>query len=158
MESSYKSYIKRYFVVLLLDSEEEYSSLIEKLSEYLLQKSRDAIAYHNRGLAYLEMGNEKGLKDIERSISIDGNRKEPYKVLGLFWERNLDLKQALAYFTKTIEADVNDAKNYRCRASVQEALGDLDSAISDLNKAIELEPTFEYTIKLRDKLQSRASS
>lgn len=158
MEPYYESYTQEYYVVLLFDSEEQYEYLIKELSKYLPKNSKNAIALHNRGLAYLELGDGKGLKDIELSISIDGASKEPYKVLGQFWERNSDLKLALEYFTEAVEADTTDATNFRCRASAYEALGDLDSAIRDLDKAIELEPDFEYTIQHKVKLESRKNS
>ena len=145
-------------MVLLLDSEEEYQHLIDVLSEYLSKNARDAIAYNNRGLAYLEMGDERGLKDLATSISINSAAKEPYKVLGQFWERNADLNLALEFFTKTINADTNDATSYRCRASVYESLGELSYAIADLSSAIKIDPSFEYSIDKRDELIARLDS
>lgn len=158
MDDYYEEYLERRYVVLLLDSEEEYQDLISALSEQLLINDTDAIAYHNRGLAYLELGDERGLNDIETSISINSAAKEPYKVLGQFWERNSDLVTALEYFSKAINADNNDATNYRCRASVYESLGKINHAIEDLNSAIEIEPSFEYSKTHRDKLIGKSAS
>jgi tetratricopeptide (TPR) repeat protein len=144
--------------VLLLDSEEHYDALITQLSEYIKKIHTNAIAYHNRGLAYLELGMEEGLSDIQKSINLDDTRTEPHRVLGAFWERNNNLEEALYHFSKAIELDVNDPCVYRSRASVYEKSGDLHRAIDDLSHAIRLDPNFEYTKKKKRELLSKIES
>jgi len=148
----YKSYTKEYYVVLLLDSEIHYEALIQHLTGYLDKDPHNAIAFHNRGLAYLELGMEEGLADLDRSIAIDNSKTEPHRVLASFWERNDNLKLALNHYGQALALDGTDFRLHRSRSGIYEKMGDYEKAIEDLSRAILLNPSFKNFFLQRSEL------
>ncbi len=60
-----------------------------------------------------------------------------------------DLTDAFASFDKAIEADANYEYTYVCRASSYERLGKTDEAITDLETALQINPShIEYLMKI----------
>ena len=55
-----------------------------------------------------------------------------------------DTAEAVADLNRAIEIDPKAADAYRCRAEVQRAAGQLDGALVDARKAIELDPSHAY--------------
>ncbi len=152
IDAYYERYTKEYYVVLLLDSEVHYEALIHHLSGYLEKKPDNAIAFHNRGLAYLELGMEEGLADMDRSIAIDNSKPQPHRVLAMFWETNNDLKLALQHYAKALALDIKDFSLYISRSGIYEKMGEYDMAIEDLSRAILLNPSFKNFFLHRSEL------
>ena len=155
IDAYYERYIKEYYVVLLLDSEVHYEALIQQLTGYINKKADNAIAFHNRGLAYLELGMEEGLADIDRSIAIDNSKPQPHRVLAMFWETNNDFKLALQHYGKALALDNKDYSLYRSRSGVYEKMGEYDMAIEDISRAILLNPSFKNFFLHRSELYRR---
>jgi tetratricopeptide (TPR) repeat protein len=143
IDAYYVRYTKEYYLVLLLDSVVHYEALIHHLTGYIDKNPHNAIAFHNRGLAYLELGMEEGLADMDRSIAIDNSQPKPYRVLAMFWETNNNLELALNYFGKAITVDNKDPGLYKSRSGIYEKMGDYNKAIEDLSQAILLDPSFK---------------
>ncbi len=152
IDNYYERYTKEYYVVLLLDSEVHYEALIHHLTGYINKKPDNAIAFHNRGLAYFELGMEKGLADMDRSIAIDNSKPEPHRVLGIFWERNNDLKLALNHYGQALALDNKDSRLYKSRSSIYEKMGEYEKAITDISQAILLNPSFKQFFLDRSEL------
>jgi tetratricopeptide (TPR) repeat protein len=155
IDSWYKCYTKEYFAVLLLDSVVHYEAMIQHLTGYLEKNPHNAIAFHNRGLAYLELGMEEGLADMDRSIAIDNSKPEPHRVLAIFWERNDNLKLALDHYGKALALDNMDFRLYRSRSGIYEKMGEYEKAIEDMSRAILLNPSFKNFFLYRSELYRR---
>jgi len=155
IDAYYERYTQQYYVVLLLDSEVHYEALIHHLTGYIEKKPDNAFAFHNRGLAYLELGMEEGLADMEKSITIDNSKPEPHRVLAFFWERNDNLVLALKHYGKALALDNKDYSLYRSRSGVYEKMGEYDMAIEDISRAILLNPSFKNFFLHRSELYRR---
>lgn len=86
--------------------------------------------------------NYETLKDTESAILY-------FKIGTLFygrWEEysksNEDLKSSIKNYSKAIEKDKNDVLYFEKRALAYEDLGEIDRAIGDYTKTIELKPSF----------------
>ena len=151
----YKCYTKEYYSVLLLDSVVHYEAMIQHLTGYIEKNPHNAIAFNNRGLAYLELGMEEGLADMDRSIAIDNSKPQPHRVLAMFWETNNDFKLALQHYGKALALDNKDYSLYRSRSGVYEKMGEYDMAIEDISRAILLNPSFKNFFLHRGELYRR---
>ncbi len=98
-------------------------------------------AYHNRGLAYKEMGKlDLAEKDLSKAIAADGGSANSYNTRALVYHdmRRFDL--ALSDFGKAISVDPAYANAYIGRGWTYRETGRPDLALADLDKAIELDP------------------
>jgi len=152
IDAYYERYTQEYYVVLLLDSEVHYEALIHHLTGYINQIPDNAIAFHNRGLAYLELGMEEGLSDMDRSIAINNSKSEPHRVLAMFWERNNDLKLALYHYGQALAVDNMDPRLYKSRSDIYKKMGEYNKAIEDLSQAILLDPSIKHFFLQRSEL------
>jgi tetratricopeptide (TPR) repeat protein len=95
---------------------------------------------------------KEGLSDIDRSIAIDKSRPEPHRVLGVFWERNNDLKLALKHYGQALILDSNDFSLYASRSHIYANMGEFEKAIDDISRAILLNPSFKNFLLQRSEL------
>jgi len=111
-----------------------YSIIIDVIPEH-------APSYCWRGVCYFRIQNSnQALTDLLQSITLDPQMHIAYYLLGLFHN---DLKlfgKAVEYFTFAISLEPSDYNSFQYRAHSYMSLNLLDSALSDANKAIELNP------------------
>jgi len=105
------------------------------------EPSRIPLAYNNRGLAYLGMGQfDRAIADCSAAIAIDPqyylayyNRGKALRALGR-------PKEAMDDFNRAIEINPRYADTYEARGGLFQEAGLLQPAIADLTAAITLDP------------------
>ena len=103
---------------------------------------QDAALFFNRTTVYENLQQyDLAIKDYYKTIEIDsGYAYTSYKYIGkLYWENLDNLDLAEEYLTKSINLN-NEAETFQLRGLVYQAKGEYNKALTDLNKAIELEP------------------
>ena len=153
-EKSYSEYLTRYYRVLLWDTEEHYRFHIEKLTECLSHNPENPFALNTRGLAYIETGNGNSINDFYSSIRIS-EHPVPYTNLGDLFSSNNRQVEAVECYSKAVALAPEEPTTYRLRTKPLIALGDIESAISDYSKAIELQPGNVYDLMYRGELYQR---
>lgn len=119
----------------------DYTTIIEDL------KVEQPEVYVNRGLAYMEAGDElNALEDLNKGINLDDKRAVAYINRGIIHEHQGNLLQSLADFTKAIELQ-NEARQptaqaYNNRGIVKGKLGLYDEAIEDFEEALRLDSRY----------------
>lgn len=119
----------------------DYTTIIKDL------KIEQPEVYVNRGLAYLEAGEDfNALEDLNKGINLDDKRAVAYINRGIIYERQGNLLQALADFTRAIELQKEalqpTAQPYNNRGIVKGKLAQYDEAIEDFEEALRLDSRY----------------
>lgn len=144
--------------MLLLDSLEEYRDTIADLSDYIKIGPPTSTVLNNRGLAYYEIGRiEEALEDFERAIEVDSTNAIPHINKAELFKRTGRPNEAVESCSAAIVTN-KDVTFLRFRAYLLIDLERLDEALADLDQAVELEPTHQYTIEKREEIRQRLDS
>ena len=104
-----------------------------------------ALAYAEKGLKEQEQGRDqasyvaKAFEAIENAKAIDKERSEVYRAEAYVNEIKPDYNAALVSYSKAIELDENNVLAYAGRGHVYRMMGILEGAVSDFEKAAELD-------------------
>jgi signal peptidase I len=119
---------------------EEQLTSAQELLQLATNDSEKAIAYYWEGLAYYNLGNETlaeaSLKD---SVSSDIEYAAPYVTLSAISFNERDYDKGLEYAIKCVELDENYGWCHNNLGLAYAYLGEKDKAISELEKAVELD-------------------
>ena len=122
------------------------------LNKAIIYDPTNPDTYNSRGYFYqftLEK-NDKALEDYNKAISIDNEYLPSYYNRGLIFGGSDNPEKAISDFTKVIEkSDEQDADAYYYRGMAFKDLGDFNSALLDLNSAIQLNPNDPSYYRLR---------
>lgn len=103
-------------------------------------------AYYYRGGVYYYRGHlDQALAEVNQAIQLDPGYSRAYRGLGTIYRAMDDLAQAEAAYTQGLELErdnSNKATLYTHRGLVRAENDDLESALSDLNQALRLDPTY----------------
>lgn len=122
---------------------EDYTRVIEL-------KPDESQAYYNRALVKNELGDKSGaIQDYIESTRIKPN-VNAYNNLACLYLENKDKVTALSYIEKAISlSNGTDGNVIDTRGEIYMFTGELDKALADFNRAIELCPTDGYIYKHR---------
>jgi len=108
-----------------------------------LELNEHAVAYYNRGNAYLELHEyAKAIKDFDKAIELSPNYAEAYNNRGVAYAELGEYKRAIKDYDKAIELNPDDAEAYYNRGIAYARLGKYKRAIEDYDRAIELNPNY----------------
>lgn len=137
----------------MLDELEDYEALIDSLSDYISREDSAGVAYHNRALAYWEIGNvEEALRDFASAETLLPDNYLPSQIKGMLLERLGRHEEALAALDRALSIGPNEVTARRSRAHLLFSMGRLEESLKDFNHAIQLAPSFQQTIEDRDKV------
>ncbi|MFZ9660542.1 MAG: tetratricopeptide repeat protein [Chitinophagaceae bacterium] len=120
---------------------------LELYQKALTMKSTDGNVYLNRGVTFSKAGRHaEAVPDFTKALEL-GTSQTPVRVRGYRAFGNLMSQQyteALADYNFVIEntPDQPDKKMFNDRAVAKYNLGDLNGAITDLERAVQLDPNF----------------
>lgn len=163
---------------LAYQSDFKYDQAIADFTKAIKLKADFAAAYNARGLVYLEQEEyQSAYDDYREAIKIDPSFDQAYFNMGTLYAIQKKYKEAQAEFTKAIEANkpVQDAtpqqiaesetrliQAYVNRANAEYLLGDLQSALKDVDFAIGLKheniEAFRLRAAIHDKMGDTASA
>jgi tetratricopeptide (TPR) repeat protein len=111
-------------------------------------------AYAFRGLTYSEMGDpQQGLKDVNMAIKLAPKYAYSYGNLGAIYNKLHQHDKAVEAFSKQIEASSSGTPQaYSGRGFSYLNLDDRDSALTDFNKALTLNPTYGIALGYRGRI------
>jgi len=121
----------------------QYDEAIADLSDVIKLHPDHGDAYFLRGNAYHERGQyNNALADYAKVLSIRPTYAQAHYNRGNTYERLGRYKQAIYDFTKALEYDLGEwqAEGLRSRGAAYVYTGQVERAITDLNKLIELKP------------------
>jgi len=111
---------------------------VKKYSKAIQANAKDALAYHNRAVAYCRLGSYgPAVHDFTDAIKLDPKNAALYYNRAIAYGALGKSKEAIDDGTKAIALNTKDAKAYMNRGIDYIALGDGDRAVKDLNTAIE---------------------
>ena len=139
-----------------------YDKAIEYFTEAIELNSNNAIAYHNRGLAYLKTGSkytpegraslEKAISDYSKAVELKPDYVEAYYHRGIariefihFYDspfgqaENELFKEALNDFNRALDLDETFYLSYSGMGNAYDRYGEFDEAVKWYNKALENE-------------------
>ena len=100
-----------------------------------------AMAYYNRGLTRLALGELEGAKDdFTNSINLKDEESDAYNSRGNVYLSLGEIDAAISDFSKAIELNPNLEAYYTNRGNTRYLQGDVNGAIMDYSKALELDP------------------
>jgi arylsulfatase A-like enzyme/Flp pilus assembly protein TadD len=158
LERGYKANPGNYQCVtrygLALVKQERYKAAVPVLERALGLFDRDAEVWNSIGLAAWRLGDlEAALKDFNQALALDPNdaiyndNLGSLRVVMAMKTKNQDaLEQAVARFNTAIARDPRLASAYNGRAGAYSLLGKKDEAIADWEKAVALNPNFDFAI------------
>lgn len=104
-------------------------------------KDASAVAYFNRGSAYLDVDKfDKAIADLAASIKLKPDYADSYFNRGFAYEGKKDYDKAIADYTRVIAIAPDYAKAYYSRGRAYQAKGDLQQALAGYEEAAKLAP------------------
>jgi tetratricopeptide (TPR) repeat protein len=121
--------------------EGDYEGAIAAFSQAIELAPDYAIAYNDRGVAFLMLGEyERAVADYGQAIALNPNYALAYNNLGWAYYRLNKYPQALSNLNQAIELDPDSSQAYYNRARVYEARRELEKAIADYGQCIAVDP------------------
>ncbi len=119
----------------------EFDTAIKILTE-LIKKEPNNIQYLGlRGISYRRIKKfVLSIKDFDAGITADSNNADLHSEKGVTLFHQSLTFEALAEMNRAVEIEPNNPYRYSSRAYIKNALKDVDGAIADYEKAIELDP------------------
>lgn len=115
----------------------KYNDAIKYLSFSIIQNSKFADAFNNRGIAYAENRNfDQAIKDYDKSIELKANNFDAYLNKGIALKNIFKFKEAINHFNISLKFRPNDAKAYYNSGNVFLELNKYSKALELYNKAI----------------------
>src|SRR5262245_12602406 len=126
------------------NQDQDRARCIKGCTQYIRQ-NRDpqglAAAYHNRGVAYMHMGEvDQALADYDKVIEFSPNYGDAYYNRAIAHGAKGDIDKAITDYTKAIENNARDVDAFRLRGDAYRSKGDFARAVADYSSAIAFNP------------------
>ena len=90
--------------------------VIVTATEEIARNEGEAVAYQQRGQAYIKIGeNDKAIADLTRAIQLENNRSSAYRDRGDVFSIQGQLEKAIVDYTEAIRHNAEDATAYTSR-------------------------------------------
>ena len=104
---------------------------------------KDAVAYSNRGNAWMQKGElDRAIADYDEAIRLGAEYAQTYSNRGVAWTKKGELDRAIADYDKAIRLDPENAGAYKNRGIAFEDQRQYNKALADYSKVIELAPDY----------------
>jgi tetratricopeptide (TPR) repeat protein len=119
----------------------EYDKAIADFTEAIRLDPKYALAYANRGAAYVNKGDsDKAIADCTEAIRLDPKYALAYANRGAAYGTKGETDKAIVELTEAIRLDPKDAEVFNKRGVAHLIKGEHDKAIADYTEAIRLNP------------------
>ena len=103
-----------------------------------------ALAYNNRGGAYMEYGEyEHALDDFNQAIHLNPKYKDAFFNRGLLYTDTSQFEKAIANYDAIIALDSKHIESYNNRGFIYFKLDNYPQALKDFTKALAIDPTYK---------------
>lgn len=121
-------------------------------SEAIELNPENALAWHNRGWAYIEEKKyNEALADFDKASELNPNSELPYFGRGWVYNQQKKYEAAIKEYDKVIELNPKYAIAWNNRGAAKSWLNLMREAIADYDKAIELKPNYVQAYENRSK-------
>ena len=120
----------------------DYNSAIQSFEKAILLNPNFGMAYHNRGVAYMDGldKQERAIKDFDKAIEFNPNDAGAYYNRGNAYKRLGYYERAIKDYTKSIDLNPNDPDVYCNRGVAYSQNGQIKQSMQDFSKALALNP------------------
>ena len=121
-------------------------------SEAIELNPENALAWHNRGWAYIEEKKyTEALADFDKASELNPDSELPYFGRGWTYNQQKKYDSAIKEYNKVIELNPKYAVAWNNRGAAKSWLNLMQEAIADYDKAIELKPNYVQAYENRSK-------
>lgn len=121
-------------------------------SEAIDLNPENALAWHNRGWAYVEEKKYKeALADFDKAAELNPNSELPYLGRGWTYNQQKKYEAAIREYDKAIELNPTYSVAWNNRGAAKSWLNKMREAVADYDKAIELKPNYVQAYENRSK-------
>ncbi|MBD2249297.1 tetratricopeptide repeat protein [Nostoc sp. FACHB-888] len=126
----------------------DYTQAIADFNQALKLQPNDAVAYYNRGVAYIKQGNyTQAIADYNQALNLQPNFTDTYVSRGVAYAREGNYTQAIADYNQALKLQPNDANAYYNKACAYSLKKEVKAAIENLQRAIDLDAKYrEYAL------------
>src|SRR6266852_724179 len=115
-----------------------------------LSQDRLAIAFQNRGSAYVAKGDtDRAIQDFNQAIKLDPKYANAFNSRGIAFQAKGDNERAIQDYGQAIRLDPGNANALNGRCWVRAASGQLQAALADCNESLRLRPNSSNTLDSR---------
>lgn len=138
-----------------LQQEQKYQDADNAYRDAILQDSLYSIAYLNRGLNYIAMGDTaQAIRYLNRFADLDPQNPLAYVNQGVLYEKLKDFDLAIKSYSHALELDPNNVVFLKYRAAIYQRTGDFNRSWTDLEKALRINPKYADALYWRSKCQA----
>lgn len=139
---------------------QDMEKIVRGCSILIRKNSKDLIALNNRAFAYAALGKgDLAMIDVNKLIQLQPKNVVAHHLRGSLYGEKGDYAKAVESFSEVIRLEPGKWPiAYNNRAQALSGLGDLKSALADLNVAIKIEPTNWYHFLERGKVHEQSGS
>ena len=132
--------------------ENNHKQATKFFTEAIELNPENAMAWHNRGWAYVELKKYKqAMEDFHKAGQLSPNSELPYLGRGWIYHQTKEYESAIREYSKAIEINPKYANAWNNRGAAKSWLNQMSEAIKDYDKAIELKPNYAKAYENRGK-------
>lgn len=136
--------------------EGRFQEAVNLFSELILIAPDDAKAYKNRGVALMNLAEiDLAIEDFTKAISINPELKGVHSNLGAAWHYKGEYEKAIACYDVDITQRPDLYITYFNRALSKGELNQLEMALVDIEKTLQLKPDFELAKSAKKEIQDK---
>ena len=138
-----------------LQQDQKYQDADNAYRDAILRDSTYSIAYLNRGLNFIAMGDTaQAVRYLNRFTEMDPQNPLAYVNKGVLYEKLKDFDQAIDAYTYALNLDPNNVVFLKYRAATYQRIGDFNRSWTDLEKALRINPQYADALYWRAKCQA----
>ena len=126
-----------------IEQTQAYGRAIADFTEAIRLDGNNAVAYSNRGEAYLQKGDvDNAIADFNQAIRLNPRYAWAYNNRGVAYGFKDEIDRAIADYTHAIRHDPQFSYPYYNRGNIYLRRNDYDRAIADFTQAIQVDPNY----------------
>jgi tetratricopeptide (TPR) repeat protein len=127
----------------------DWEGAINFLSQEVKAVPNNDLAWTNLAQCYINSNQlEEGKAAAEKALDISPDDVQSNNLLGMYWLRKNDVAKAKAQFQDAIRREPSNPAAYYYLALIAQNGGDMQTALTELSKAIQISPTFKPAYEL----------
>jgi tetratricopeptide (TPR) repeat protein len=135
----------------------DYDRAIQDYDADIKLNPKHAEAFHGRGLAYFDSGEDRGavkgldqaIQDYSQAIALNPQYADAYNDRGVAYADKGDFGRAIGDFDHAIALNPTNSTAFYDRGLAYQRTGNYDRGSADLDRAIELNPKFDEAFNSR---------
>ncbi|MBN1960360.1 MAG: tetratricopeptide repeat protein [Deltaproteobacteria bacterium] len=150
------SYDRELFVELssIYDVTKNYDEAIGVYQDWLSNNPHDVELIHQLGLTWLILKKyPEAISNLQNALNLEPNEHNIRQNLGYALLRNREFNKADAQLEQVVKAEPKNVEALHLLAQTKAGLGQLDSALLYLNRALEINPKYSRALKTRARIR-----